>query len=179
MVVMDRASRLLGERPWGRKARQLCTQAMARWGEGMQHPSALTLRTDGARRSGRRLCESWSAGLRSGQRGRPQKTRRQGVQVRRKNQGAQRPKRGRKRPKSPPPSPAHPATAQPLATAEMPAPHLEAGKTSRRRRWAAARSRTTTSAQNQPRRQERWEVSWIGQHFVRVPLTTRQGPAVA
>jgi hypothetical protein len=179
MVLLDRARRLLWARPCGRKARQRCQQARERLGEVMQHTSARTLLTDGARRSGSLLCAIGSAVLRTGPRGRPQKPLRHGGKVRRKHQGAPRPKRGRKRPKEPTPSPEHPDTAQPLATAEMHAHQLEAFPTARRRRCAAERRRTHPSAKNQTRRQERVDVYGMVPHCVRVHCTTRPVPAVA
>ena len=96
-----------------------------------------------------------------------------------KHQGAHRPKRGRKRPKEPTPSPEHPDTAQPLATAEMHAHQLEAFPTARRRRCAAERRRTHPSAKNQTRLQERVDVYGMVPHCVRVHCTTRPVPAVA
>ena len=175
---MDRATRFLWEMHCGRKERKLFKQAMELLGEVMQHTSDLTLLTDGERRSGRRLCEIWSAGLRIGKRGRPKKTLRKGVKVRLKNKGSQRHKRGRKRPQYQTPYPEHPDTAQPLATAEIHAHHLEAFNTSLRRRCAAYRRRTNTSAKNQTRLQERLDVYWIVHNFVSAHFTTRQVPAV-
>jgi hypothetical protein len=179
MVLMDRATRLLWEMPCGRKERQLFKPAMALLGTVIQHTSALTLLTAGARRYGSRLFESWSAGLRTGKRGRPKKTLRNGVTVRRKHKGSQRHQRGRQRPKYQAPSPEHPDTAQPLATIDMPANHLEAFHTSLRRRCAAYRRRTNMYAKNTGRLQERWDVYGMVHNFVRVHFTTRQVPAVA
>ena len=61
----------------------------------------------------------------------------------------------------------------------MHANHLEAFHTSLRRRWAAYRRRTNMSAKKTGRLQERLDVYWIVQNFVRVHFTTRQVPAVA
>jgi hypothetical protein len=96
-----------------------------------------------------------------------------------KHKGSQRHKRGPKRPKYQAPYPEHPDTAQPMATTEIHAHHLEAFPTSLRRRCAAYRRRTHTSAKNTTRLQERLDVSWIVPNFVRVHFTTHQVPAVA
>src|SRR5215211_966711 len=73
----------------------------------------------------------------------------------------------------------HPDTAQPLATTEIHANHLEAFHTSLRRRCAAYRRRTNMYAKHTGRLQERLDVYWIVHNFVRVHFTTRQVPAVA
>jgi hypothetical protein len=99
--------------------------------------------------------------------------------VRLKNKGSQRHKRGRKRPKYQASYPAHPDTAQPVASTEMHANHLEAFHPSLRRRCAAYRRRTNRYAKKTGRLQERVEVYGIGHNFVRVHFTTRQVPAVA
>ena len=179
IVLMDRATRFLWEMHCGRKERKLFQHAMALLGKVIQHTSDLTLLTDGERRYGSLLFEICSDVLRTGQRGRPKKTLRKGVKVRLKNKGAQRHKRGRKRPKYHAPYPEHPDTAQPIATTDIQANHLEAFNTSLRRRCAAYRRRTNTSAKNQARLQERLDVYWIVHNFVRVHFTTRQVPAVA
>jgi len=179
IVLMDRATRFLWEMHCGRKERKLFQHAMALLGKVIQQTSDLTLLTDGERRYGSLLFEICSEVLRTGKRGRPKKTLRKGVKVRLKNKGAQRHKRGRKRPKYHAPYPEHPDTAQPIATTDIQANHLEAFNTSLRRRCAAYRRRTNTSAKNQARLQERLDVYWIVHNFVRVHFTTRQVPAVA
>jgi hypothetical protein len=176
---MDRATRFLWERQCGRKDRKLLQQAMRLLCDVIQQTSDLPLLTDGARRDGSLLCEICREVLRHGQRGRPKKTLRKGVQVRLKQKGAHKHKRGRKRPKYHAPSPEHPDTAPPVATKDMHAHHLEAFQTSLRRRCAAYRRRTNTSAQDQTRLQERLDVYWIVPNFVRIHFTTRQVPAVA
>ena len=176
---MDRATRLLWEMHCGRKERKLVQHAMALLCKVMQPTSALTLLTDGERRYGRLLCEIWSEVLRTGKRGRPQQSLRKGVKVRRKHKGSQRHQRGRKRPKSQAPYPEHPDTAPPSAPTDMHGTHLEACNPSLRRRCAAYRRRTNAYAKNPTRLQERVDVYGIVHHFVRVPFTTRQVPAVA
>jgi hypothetical protein len=179
IVLMDRATRFLWEMQCGRKERKLFQQAMELLCEVIQQTSDLTLLTDGERRYGSLWFEICSEVLRIGKRGRPKKTLRKGVKVRLKHKGSQRHKRGRKRPKYQTPYPEHPDTAQPLATAEIHAHHLEAFNTSLRRRCAAYRRRTNTYAKNQTRLQERLDVYWIVHNFVRAHFTTRQVPAVA
>jgi len=176
---MDRATRFLWELQCGRKDRKLFQQAMRLLCDVIQPTSDLTLLTEGERRSGSLLFEIGSEVLRNGKRGRPKKTLRKGVKVRRKNKGSQKPERGRKRPKYHAPSPEHPDTAPPVATKDMHANHLEAFKTSLRRRCAAYRRRTNTSAKDQTRRQERLDVYGIVHNFVRIHFPTRQVPAVA
>ena len=95
------------------------------------------------------------------------------------DKGSQRHKRGPKRPKYQTPYPEHPDTAQPVATTDMHANHLEAFHTSLRRRCAAYRRRTNMYAKKTGRLQERLDVYWIVHNFVRVHFTTRQVPAVA
>jgi hypothetical protein len=175
----ERATRLRGARRGGRQARQLVQHARALVGQGLQPTRARTRRPAGARRSGRLWWALGSAGLRTGPRGRPPPSRRQGATGRRQPTGAPRPQRGRHRPQAPAPSPAPPAPAPPRAPTAMPAPPLEACHPSLRRRGAADRRRPQPAAHHQARRPERGEVDWRGQHVVRVPLTTRPVPAVA
>src|SRR5499427_7623972 len=139
----------------------------------------LTLLTDGERRYGNLLFELCRQAPRNGKRGRPKKTLPKGVKVRLKNKGSQRHKRGPKRPKYHTPYPEHPDTAQPVATTEKHANHLEAFHTSLMRRCAAYRRRTNMYAKNTGRLQERLDVYWMVHHFVRLHFTTRQVPAVA
>ena len=179
IVLMDRATRFLWEMHCGRKERKLFKQAMELLCEIMQQTSDLTLLTDGERRYGSLLFEICSEVLRIGKRGRPKKTLRKGVTVRLKNKGSQRHKRGRKRPRYQAPCPEHPDTAQPVATTDIHANHLEAFHTSLRRRCAAYRRRTNMYAKKTGRLQERLDVYGIVHHFVRVHFTTRQVPAVA
>jgi hypothetical protein len=121
----------------------------------IEHTGDLTLLTDGERRYGSLLFELCSQALRNGKRGRPKKTLPKGVKVRLKNKGSQRHKRGRKRPTYQAPYPEHPDTAQPIATHEIHANHLEAFHTSLRRRCAAYRRRTNMYAKKTGRLQER------------------------
>ena len=176
---MERTTRFLWERHWGRKARTFFQKAMGLLCEVLQQTGDRTLLTDGERRYGKRLLELWREALRNGQRGRPQQTLPQGVKGRRKKKGAQRHTRGPKRPKDHAPYPEPRDTAQPVATTDRHAKHLEAFHTSRRRRCAAYRRRPKMSAKKTGRLQERLEGYWMVHHFVRVHFTTRQVPAVA
>jgi hypothetical protein len=179
MVLMDRATRFMWDMHCGRKNRKMCKKAMSLLCQVIEHTGDLTLLTDGARRSGSLLFALCSEALRTGKRGRPKKTLRQGVKVRLKNKGTQRHKRGRKRPKYQAPSPEHPDTVQPVASKDMHANHLEAFHASLRRRCATYRRHTNMYAKNTGRLQERLDVYWIVHNFVRVHFTTRQVPAVA
>jgi hypothetical protein len=179
MVLMDRATRFLWDIQWGRKDRKMCKKAISLLCQVIEHTGDLTLLTAGERRDGSVWFELCSEALRTGQRGRPKKTLRKGVKVRLKHKGSRRHKRGRKRPKYQAPYPEHPDTAQPIATTDIHANHLEAFHTSLRRRCAAYRRRTNTSAKNQARLQERLDVYWVVHNSVRVHCTTRQVPAVA
>jgi len=121
----------------------------------IQQAGDLMLLTDGERRYGSLVFELWSQALHNGKRGRPKKTLPKGVKVRLKNKGSQRRRRGPKRPTYHAPYPEHPDTAQPMATKEMHANHLEAFHTSLRRRCAAYRRRTNMYAKHTGRLQER------------------------
>lgn len=179
VVLMDRATRFLWDMHCGRKNRKMFRKAMRLLCQVIEHTGDLTLLTDGERRYGSLLFELCSQALRTGKRGRPRKTLPKGVKVRLKNKGAQRHKRGPKRPRYQAPYPEHPDTAQPVATKEIHANHLEAFHTSLRRRCAAYRRRTNMYAKKTGRLQERLDVYWIVHNFVRVHFTTRQVPAVA
>jgi hypothetical protein len=179
VVLMDRATRFLWDMHCGRKDRKMFKKAMGLLCQVIQQTGDLTLLTDGEKRYGSLLFALCSQALRTGKRGRPKKTLPKGVKVRLKNKGSQRHKRGPKRPKYQAPYPEHPDTAQPMATTEIHANHLEAFHTSLRRRCAAYRRRTNMYAKNTGRLQERLDVYWIVHNFVRVHFTTRQVPAVA
>jgi hypothetical protein len=179
IVLMDRATRFIWDMHCGRKDRKLFKKAIGLLGQVIEQTGDLTLLTDGERRYGNLLFELCRQALRTGKRGRPKKTLPKGVKVRHNNKGSQRHKRGRKRPKYQAPYPEHPDTAQPLATTEMHANHLEAFHASLRRRCAAYRRRTNMYAKKTERLQERLDVYWIVPNFVRVHFTTRQVPAVA
>src|SRR5262244_1261420 len=167
VVLMDRATRFIWDMHCGRKERKMFKKAMGLLCQVIQHTGALTLLTDGERRYGSLLFALCSQALRTGKRGRPRKTLPKGVKVRLKNKGAQRHKRGPKRPRYQTPSPEHPDTAQPVATTEMHAHHLEAFHTSLRRRCAAYRRRTNMYAKQTGRLQERLDVYWIAHSALR------------
>jgi hypothetical protein len=152
---MDRATRFLWDMPCGRKDRKMLKKAMGLLCQVIEQTGALTLLTEGERRYGSLLFELWSQALRNGKRGRPKKTLPQGVRVRLQHKGAQRRRRGPKRPTYQAPSPEHPDTAQPMATKDVHANHLEAFHTSLRRRGAAYRRRTNMYAKHTGRLQER------------------------
>ena len=155
MVLMDRATRFLWDMHGGRTNRTMCKKAMSLLCQVIEHTGDLTLLPDGARRSGSLFFALCSEALRTGKRGRPKKTRRQGVNVRLKNKGTQRHKRGRKRPQYQAPSPEHPATVQSVASTDMHANQLEAFHASLRRRGATYRRHTNMDANNTGRLQER------------------------
>jgi hypothetical protein len=179
VVLMDRVTRFIWDMHCGRKNRKMFKKAMRLLCQVIEQTGDLTLLTDGERRYGGLLFELCSQALRTGKRGRPKKTLPKGVKVRLKNKGSQRQRRGPKRPKYQAPYPEHPDTAQPVATTEIHANHLEAFHTSLRRRCAAYRRRTNMYAKRTGRLQERLDVYWIVHNFVRVHFTTRQVPAVA
>jgi hypothetical protein len=103
IVLMDRATRFRWDMQWGRKDRKLLKNAMRLLCHVIEQTDDLTLLTDGERRYGSLLFELCSEALRTGKRGRPKKTLRQGVKVRLKHKGMQRQKRGPKRPQYGPP----------------------------------------------------------------------------
>jgi hypothetical protein len=155
VVLMARATRFLWDMPCGRKDRKMFKKAMGLLCQVIQQTGDLTLLTDGERRYGSLVFALWRQALHNGKRGRPKKTLPQGVKVRRKNKGSQRHKRGPKRPKYHAPYPEPPDTAQPVATTDIHAHHLEAFHTSLRRRCAAYRRRTNMYAKQTGRLQER------------------------
>jgi hypothetical protein len=110
IVLMDRATRFLWDMQCGCKDRKLFKNAIRLLRQVIEQTGDLTLLTDGERRYGSLLFELCSEALRTGKRGRPKKTLRQGVKVRLKNKGTQRHKRGPKRPKYQAPYPEHPDT---------------------------------------------------------------------
>jgi hypothetical protein len=179
VVLMDRATRFIWDMPCGRKDRKLFKNARRLLCHVIEPTGALTLLTDGERRYGSLLFALCSEAGRTGKRGRPKQTLRQGVKGRLKNKGSQRHKRGPKRPKYQAPYPEHPQTVPSLETKEMHANHLEAFNPSLRRRCAAYRRRTNMYAKTTGRLQERLDVYWIVPNFVRVPCTTRRVPAGA
>ena len=155
VVWRDRATRVLGDMPWGRHERTRWKKARERVWQVIAPTGERTRRTDGARRSGSRGDELGRPARRTGTRGRPQKTLPTGGPVRRKPQGSHRQTRGPQRPTSPAPSPAPPDTAQSLATPAMQAQHLAAFPPALRRRGAASRRRTHRSAKHPGRLQAR------------------------
>src|SRR5499426_4607913 len=179
VVLMDRATRFIWEMHCGRKTRKMFQKAIRLLCQVIEQTGDLTLLTDGERRYGGLLFELCSQALRTGKRGRPQKTLPKGVKVRLKNKGSQRHRRGPKRPKYQAPYPEHPDTAQPRASKEIHANHLEAFHTALRRRCAGYRRRTNMYAKPTGRLQERLDVYWIVPNFVRGHFPTRQVPAVA
>src|SRR5438067_6466159 len=168
---MVRATRFIWDMHCGRKDRKMFKKAMSLLCQVIEQTGDLTLLTDGERRYGSLLVELCSEALRTGKRGRPKKTLRQGVKVRLKNKGTQRHKRGPKRPKYEAPYPEHPDTVQPVATKDIHANHLEAFHTSLRRRCATYRRQTNTYAKHTGRLQERLDVHWSFQEFGRVHFT--------
>lgn len=179
VVWMDRATRFICDMPCGQQERKMCQKAMGLLCQVIQQTGDLTLLTDGERRYGSLVFALCSQALRNGKRGRPKRTVPKGIKVRLKNKGSQRHKRGPKRPKYQTPYPEHPDTAQPMATTEIHANHLEAFHTSRRRRCAGYRRHTNMYAKETGRLQERLEGYWIVHNFVRVHFTTHRVPAVA
>ena len=155
VVLMERAPRGLGERHGGRTDRQGWQNALRLWCHVMEPTGERMLRPEGERREGSRGLELGSQARRPGTRGRPTKTWPPGVTGRRTHHGSHRPQRGLQRPTSPAPSPAHPDTAQPLATKDRHAHHLEAFPPSRSRRCAASCRRTNREAKATGRRPER------------------------
>src|SRR5262249_52087718 len=112
-----------------------------------RQPHALSLLTDGARRSGHRLFALCHARGPKGKPGRPKKTCTKGGHVRLKHTGAQAQKQGRKRPTYPRPWRAHPATARSMAATASQANHADAFLRALRRPWATFRRKTNREAQ--------------------------------
>jgi len=134
---------------------------------------------NGERRYGNILFDICNELLRTGKRGRPGKTLKQGVKVRIKNKGSQKNKPGRKREKYQTPHPEHPDTAQDINNSDIHANHVEAFNAALRRSCSAFRRKTNTYAKKVERLQERLNVIWILHNFVRPHYTTKEVPAVA
>jgi transposase-like protein len=178
VILMDRASRFIWAMECGKKQRQLFQTAIQTLCQVIKQTRDLTLVTDGERRYGNMLFEICQELIRTGKRGRPRLTLRQGVKVRLKNKGSQAHKRGRKRPKYEAPQPEHPETHQNLAQAEIHANHLEGQNSALRRRNSAYRRRTNTYAKRVDTLQRTLDVHWIMHNFVKVHFTTGAVPAV-
>jgi hypothetical protein len=88
VVLMDRATRFLWDMHCGRKDRKVFKKAIGLLCQVIQQTGDLTLLTDGERRYGNLLFELCSQALRTGKRGRPEKTWPKGVKVRLKNKGS-------------------------------------------------------------------------------------------
>ena len=179
IVLMDRASRFIWHLECGKKEKRLFKRAMRILLKIIRKTDDLTLLTDGERRYGNILFEICYELLRTGKKGRPRKTLKQGVKVRVKNKGSQGNKPGRKREKYQAPQSEHPETAQDIKNSDIHANHVEAFNAALRRICAAFRRKTNTYAKKRKRLQERLNVIWIMRNFVHTHYTTKEVPAVA
>lgn len=179
IVLMDRASRFIWHLECGKKEKRLFKRAMRILLKIIRKTDDLTLLTDGERRYGNILFEICYELLRTGKKGRPRKTLKQGVKVRVKNKGSQSNKPGRKREKYQAPQSEHPETAQDIKNSDIHANHVEAFNAALRRTCAAFRRKTNTYAKKRKRLQERLNVIWIMRNFVHIHYTTKEVPAVA
>ena len=179
IVLMDRASRFIWHLECGKKDKRLFKRAMRILLKIIRKTDDLTLLTDGERRYGNILFEICYELLRTGKKGRPRKTLKQGVKVRVKNKGSQSNKPGRKREKYQAPQSEHPETAQDIKNSDIHANHVEAFNAALRRICAAFRRKTNTYAKKRKRLQERLNVIWIMRNFVHIHYTTKEVPAVA
>ncbi len=179
IVLMERASRFIWALGCGKKDRQLFFWAIQILRDVIERTGDATLATDGERRYGNLPFEICHEVVRSGQRGRPPKVLRQGVNVRLKNKGAQSRQRGRKRAKYEAPHLEHPHTCQDIANADIHADHVEAFNASTRRRHSAYRRKTNTYAKKKTGLQRTLDILWVVHNFIRAHFTTRQVPAVA
>jgi hypothetical protein len=146
ILLMDRASRFMGEVECGKKERTLFHKAIKSLDKIARQTHDLSLLTDGERRYGTLLCERCHALVKNGQPGRPKKTVKKGGHVRLKPKGSQAHTKGRKRPKYQRPWRAHPATARPIAETDIQANHTEAFWSALRRKCATCRRKTKTYA---------------------------------
>lgn len=142
ILLMDRASRFIGELDWGKKDRRLFPKAIKTLDKIARQTHDLSIFTDGERRYGHLLFERCYDLVHHGKPGRPQKTFQRGVHVRIKNKGAQAHKKGRKRPKYQSPWKEHPETARPIAETLIHANHAEALFSALRRKCATFRRKT-------------------------------------
>ena len=179
LVLMDRASRLIGSLECGKKDRDLFLSAIQRLKEIILRTGDVTLVTDGERRYRLLLFEICQELFRSGRRGHPRKVRCRGVKVRIKNKGSPSRRRGRKRPKYAAPCSEHPETPPHLPNSEIHANPVEAFHASLRRRNSAYRRKTNTYAKKKSGLQRTLDVFWVIHNFIRKHFTTQKVPAVA
>lgn len=179
IVLMERASRFIWTLGCGKKDRTLFSYAIQMLRLVVEQTGHIALITDGERRYGNILFEICHEVVRSGDRGRPPKMLREGINVRIKNKGKQSHKKGKKRPKYEAPHKEHPKTTQNITNAEIHANHVEAFNASLRRRCSAYRRKTNTYAKETTGLQRVLDCVWIVHNFIRVHYTTKQVPAVA
>ena len=179
IVLMERATRFIWELQCGEKDRTLFEGAMQTLSEVIEQTGDLALLTDGERRYGNILFEICRDVIRTGRRGRPKSTLKEGVKVRVKNKGQQANKQEPKRDKYQAPHNEHPETNQNLDNEDIHANHVEAFNASLRRRLACYRRKTNTYAKDQPSLQRRLDLYWLLHNFVRPHFTTKLVPAVA
>jgi transposase-like protein len=179
IVLMDRASRFIGELDCGTKDRKLFKKAIATLEQIVSRTNDLSLLTDGERRYGNLLFEVCDELVKNGKRGRPKKTLKRGIRVRIKNKGSQDHKKGRKRPKYQSPWAEHPETTHTVEETDIHANHAEAFWSALRRKCTTFRRKTNMYAKSTPGSQRLLHVYWVVHNFIRLHFTTREVPAVA
>jgi transposase-like protein len=179
LLLMDRASRFMWALDCDKKERKRFKKAIKTLDKIARQTHDLRIFTDGERRYGNLLFEIWHELVNNGKPGRPQKTFTRGVHCSIKNKASQAHTKGRKRPKYQSPWRAHPETARTIAETDIHANHAAAFFRALRRKCATFRRKTNMYAKSTRGLQRLLRVYWGVHNFLRVPLTTREVPAVA
>lgn len=178
IVLLDRSSRFIFTMKCGKRDQKLFKKVMAEFLTLAKQTDDLTLVTDGERRYGNILFEICNEVIRTGRRGRPKKTLRQGIRIGIKNKGSQKKKKGRKRPKYQQPWEKHPKTPGEIRENDIHANHLEAQNASIRRKCSPCRRKTNTYSKTTKGLQRVLDIQHIIHNFIRSHYTTKIVPAV-
>jgi hypothetical protein len=179
ILLMDRASRFIGEFDGGKTDRRRFQKARKPLDKLARQTHDLSIFTDGERRDGNLLFEICYDLVHKGKPGRPKQTCTRGVHVRIKHKGAPAHQKGRKRPKYQRPWNEHPETARTIAETNIHANHAEAFFSALRRRGATFRRKANRYAKATTGLRRLLRVYGVVHNFLRVHFTTREVPAVA
>ncbi len=179
IILMERISRFIWVMECGKKDKKLFKKAIGTLSKIIEKTGDMTLITDGERRYGNLLFQICQELFRTGKRGRPKRTLKEGVKVRIKNKGSQSKKRGRKRPKYQSPVSEHPKTTQDIENKDIHANHTEGQNAALRRKNSAYRRKTNTYSKSGNALQRTLDIQWVVHNFVRLHFTTKKVPALA
>ncbi len=178
-VIMERASRFVGDQRCGKKDEKMFRNVMSTVARYVKQSQDISFLSDGERRYGNRLFDLCPQQLDSDKQDGSAKTLPEGVRVRIKNKGSQNTEPENRRPKYEAPWREHPDTKQTLNNSDIHANHIEAQNAALRRRNSAFRRRTNTYAKSSKGLQRTLDVHQIIHNFVRPHWTTGEVPAVA